>query len=242
MPKAEPMTHSWVVHVALSALALSASCAASAQTSAPSGVVNLSTTASVDVTRDVLSVTLRTAHDGADPQTVQSQLKQDLDAALGEARKAVRPGQLDVHTGSFSLAPRYSAKGAITGWQGSAELTVEGRDLAAIGQLSARLTTLAISRVGYTLSRELRERSEAEVSSQAISRYRALAAEYAAQFGYSGYALREVSVNTNSAGPVPRAEPAGMRSMALAPDEPLPVEPGKGTVSVTVSGSVQLLR
>ena len=33
------------------------------------------------------------------------------------------------------------------------------------------------------------------VSAQAIARYRALAAEYARQFGYAGYAIREVSVN-----------------------------------------------
>lgn len=216
--------------------------AAHAQPAVPQGVVTLSSSATVDVTRDVLSVTLRTAHDGADAQAVQSQLKLDLDAALGEARKVVRPGQLEVQTGNFALSPRYTNKGVINGWQGSAELTLEGRDLQGIGQLSGRLTTLTVSRVGYNLSRELREKSESDISAQAIARYRAQAADYARQFGFSGYALREVVVTTNDAIPVRRAEIPGMRSMSMASEEPLPVEPGKASVTVTVSGSVQLLK
>jgi predicted secreted protein len=216
--------------------------AARPQAATPQGVVTLSSSATVDVTRDVLSVTLRTTHDGADAQSVQSQLKQDLDAALGEARKAVRPGQLDVQTGNFSLSPHYTNKGVINGWQGSAELTVEGRDVQAIAQLSGRLTTLTVSRVGYNLSRELRERSEADVSTLAIARYRAQAADYARQFGYAGYVLREVVVTTSDAVPVRRAEMPGVRALSMASEEALPVEPGKASVTATVSGSVQLLK
>jgi predicted secreted protein len=173
---------------------------------------------------------------------VQSQLKQALDAALAEAKKAARPGQLDVQTGNFSLSPRYTGKGAINGWQGSAELIVEGRDMQAIGQLTGRITTLTISRVGYTLSRELREKSEAEVSGQAIARYRAKAADYAKQFGYGSYSIREVNVTTNEPQQPVRMDRMQMKSMSASSDESLPVEPGKGTVSVNVNGTVQLVK
>jgi predicted secreted protein len=208
----------------------------------PQGVVSLSSSASVEVTRDVLGVTFGTTKEGTDAASVQSQLKQALDAALAEAKKAARPGQLDVQTGNFSLAPRYTAKGVVNGWQGSAELIVEGRDMAAIGQLTGRITTLTISRVGYTLSRELREKSEAEVSGQAIAHYRAKAADYAKQFGYSGYTIREVNVSTNEPQqPMPMAA-MRMKTMSASADESLPVEPGKGTVTVNVSGTVQLVK
>jgi predicted secreted protein len=208
----------------------------------PQGVVSLSSSASIEVTRDVLGVTFGTTKEGADAAGVQSQLKQALDAALAEAKKATRPGQLEVQTGNFSLSPRYTNKGVINGWQGSAELIVEGRDMAAIGQLTGRITTLTISRVGYTLSRELREKSEAEVSGQAIARYRAKAADYAKQFGYGSYSIREVSVTTNEPQqPMPMGQMRA-KSMSAASDESLPVEPGKGTVSVNVSGTVQLVK
>jgi predicted secreted protein len=145
-----------------------------------------------------------------------------------------------VQTGNFSLYPRYNQKGAMAGWHGTAELVVEGRDTAVIGQLVGRITSMAVGRVSQSLSREARERSEAEVAGQAIAAYRAKAAEYAKKFGYAGYVLREVNVGAGEppGPPIPmmRATAASMESA------PLPVEAGKATVTVTVSGTVRLTR
>ena len=221
-------------------LALFALAASGAEGVVPQGVVSLTSSASIEVVRDLLSVTFNTTREGADAAAVQTQLKQALDAALTEARKSAKPGQVEVQTGNFSLAPRYTNKGVVNGWQGSAELIVEGRDMQAIGQLSGRITTLTINRVGYNLSRELREKSEGEVSAQAIARYRAKAADYAKQFGYAGYTIREVNVMTSEP---PIGRPVQMmqaRSMAASADESLPVEAGKGTVTVSVTGTVQM--
>ena len=80
----------------------------------------------MEVTKDVLAIAFNTTREGSDAGAVQSQLKQALETALAEARKAARPGQVDVRTGNFSLYPRYSPKGGINGWQGSAEMIVEG--------------------------------------------------------------------------------------------------------------------
>jgi predicted secreted protein len=208
----------------------------------PQGVVRLASSASIEVTKDLLSVSFNTTREGADAASVQSQLKQALDAALAEAKKAARPGQVDVHTGNFALSPRYTAKGVVNGWQGSAELIVEGRDMQAIGLLSGRITTLTIGRVGYNLSRELREKSEAEVSGQAIAGYRAKADNYAKQFGYGSYLIREVEVTSGEPVMARPMMEMRMKSMSAPSDDALPVEPGKGTVTVNVSGTVQLLK
>ena len=208
----------------------------------PQGVVSLSSSATAEVTRDLLSISFNTTREGSDAGAVQSQLKQALDAALAEAKKVARPGQVDVQTGSFSISPRYTDKGMTNGWQGSAELVVTGRDMQAIGQLSGRITTLTIGRVGYAISRELREKTEGEVSSQAIARYRAQASDYARDFGYTGFTIREVNVSSNDApGPV---RPMMMQAKAFSArsDDSLPVEPGRGTVTVTVNGTVQMTR
>jgi predicted secreted protein len=208
----------------------------------PAGVVSLSASATVEIPKDLLSITFGTTREGTDAAGVQAQLKQALDTALTEARKVVRPGQLDVQTGNFTLSPRYSNKGVVNGWQGSTELIVEGRDMPAIGQLSGRITTLTINRVGYGLSREARERVEGEVSAQAITRYRAKAADVAKNFGYSGYVVREVNVSGNEQAPMPRVTMMS-RSVAAAPsDESLPVEAGKATVTVNVNGTVQMTK
>jgi predicted secreted protein len=222
-------------------LALAASLAVAETQPPPQGVLGLTASASVEVPRDVLQVTFSTSRDGSDANAVQAQLKQALDAALAEARKVARPGQLDVQTGSFSIAPHYNPKSSgISGWQGSAELNVEGHDVPAIAALVGRITTLTVARAGYALSREARERAEADVSGQAIARFRAKAADYAKGFGYAGWSVREVSVN---AGDLPPPRPLQMRAMAATASssaEELPVEAGRATVTVTVTGTIQM--
>ena len=213
----------------------------------PSGVLNLTTAASVEVARDVLGVAFTVTREGNDAQAVQSGLKQALDAALIEARKIAKPGLVEVQTGNFSLYPRYAnpSKGGqpvISGWQGTAELTVQGKDIAAIAQLSGRIQTMSIARVGYTLSREAREKVETEVTAQAIARWRAKAAAMAQQFGYSGYSVREVNVATNDFQQPPQPMLMKASRASTGADEALPTEAGKGEVSATVSGSAQMTR
>ena len=93
--------------------------------------------------------------------------------------------------------------------------------------------------MGFSLSREQRAKVEGDAQQAAIERFKAKAAELARGFGFSGYTLREVSVNSNDYAPGPR--PMMMARAAQAADSsPVPVEAGKSTVTVTVSGSVQL--
>ncbi len=213
----------------------------------PANVVNLSATASVEVARDWLTIVLSTTREGTDAVAVQTQLKQALDAALAEARKIAKPGQVELQTGQFALHPRYAPVsprgqgGQINGWQGSAELIIEGRDTAAIAQLAGRIQTLTISRTGFSLSREARQKVEADVTAMAIERFRARADAVSKQFGFAGYTLREVSVNSDAGAPPPMPM---MRMQAAAKaesaDMALPVEAGKALVNANVSGSVQL--
>ncbi len=213
---------------------------------APQNVVNLSADASREVPQDLIAITLAATREGADAATVQSQLRQVLDAALADARKAVRPGALEVRTGSFNLSPRYASKPGtapvMSGWQGRAELVIEGSDTAAISQLAGRLASLTVARVGYGLSREARDKVEAEVAAQAIARFKDRAEAHARQFGFASYSLREVSVSGGESSGLP---PAPMYRMSVAStaamaEQAQPVEPGKTTVSVSVNGSIQL--
>lgn len=222
------------------AAALCATAALAAEPATPTGVVALTATASVDVTRDLMSVTLTATREGADANAVQTALKQALDGALAEARPAARPGLVDVRTGNFSMYPRYSTKNTLNGWQGTAELVIEGRDLQAISQLAGRIQTMTIARVSQGLSREQREKAEGGVMAQAISRYRAQAAQVTQQFGYASYVIREVNVGSNDqgGGPVPMLA----KAMSMSADAPLPVEAGQTSVSVTVSGTVQMIK
>ena len=203
-------------------------------------VVQLSASAVADVQQDVLSISLSTTRDGSDAALVQSQLKVALDSALLEARKAAQPGQLEVRTGQFNLYPRQNRDGKHAGWQGTAELVLEGRDIGRIAATAGRLTSLTVSSVNFSLSREQRTKVENEVQALAIERFRARAQEIARSFGFAAYTLGEVQVGNQEQGVMPRT-----RLMAMAPgmamaEAPLPIEAGKTAVTVTVSGTVHL--
>jgi predicted secreted protein len=215
-----------------------------AQSPPPQDVLSLSASASTEVTRDVMNLVLSTTREGVEPQAVQAELSKALLAALLEARKLAKPGQVDVSTGNFSLFPRYAqnaqkgGKNGISGWQGTAELRIDGTDMQAISSLVARIDSLSVARVGFSLSREAREQVEDQVAAEAIARFRSHAEAYARQFGFTSVSVREVQINSNDQMP-PMMMMKDSRAMA-ASAEALPIEAGKATVTATVNGSVQM--
>ncbi len=220
---------------------LAASLLASAQTlPSPQNVLQLQATGTVEVQQDLLMVNLTTSREGADAHAVQQQLRTALDAALTEARRSAQPGQMDVRTGNFSLYPRQGRDGKISVWTGSAELVLEGRDFARITQAAARIQTMTYGGISFGLSREQRAKVETDAQAQAIERFKAKAAELAKNFGFAGYTLREVAVNANDQGFAPRQRMMAMEARGGAADATVPVEAGKTSVIVTVSGTVQL--
>jgi predicted secreted protein len=232
-----------LTHLIAGGALLSAAAVAPAQAPAyppPQNVLQLSASGSVEVQQDLLSLSLNTSREGTEPQAVQAQLKAALDTALAEARKTALPSQMDVRTGTFGLYPRYTRDGKISGWNGTAELVLEGRDFARITQAAARIQTLTVGAASFGLSREQRARVEGDAQAVAIDRFKAKAAELAKGFGFSGYSLREVAVNSNDQVFGPRPRMMAMEAKAGPAEIPVPVEAGKSTVTVTVSGSVQL--
>lgn len=206
----------------------------------PQNVLQLSANATLEVQQDQLSMTLSTTRDGADAASVQAQLKAALDAALAEARKSAQPGLLDVQTGNFTMSPRRSRDGKLTGWQGTAELILEGRDFPRIAQTAGRISTLTVGNVGFSLSPEQQAKAESEAQGQAIDNFKQRADELAKRFGFGGYTLREVAVNAHLGGPIRPRVMAMEAAKASSMDAPVPIEAGKTSVVVNVSGSVQL--
>lgn len=210
-------------------------------TVAPSNVVQLSARGFKEVPQDWLRMNLSTNREGADAATVQSQLRQAVDAALALARPAAQPQAMEVRTCGFSLQPRYTNNGKMSGWQGSAELVLEGRDFARISSTAGRIQTLTVSSVGFSLSREAQQALETEVQAMAIERFKQRAGEVAKAFGFSTYSLQQIAISSadHGGGPVQPVYMTRQATAAMA-DESVPVEAGKSVVSVNVSGSVQL--
>lgn len=207
-------------------------------------VVSLSASGSMEVPQDWLTLRMGATREGADAATVQSQLKTALDGALATARSAAAGNQqLQASSGAFGVYPRYDKNGKIGSWQGSAELVLEGRDFTRIARTAGQITTMTVSNMGFSLSREAQQKLESEVQAQAIERFKARATEVAKGFGLTGFRLREVNI---SSADQPEGQVFQRGAMAMdakasfSKAEPLALEPGTGRVNVTVSGTVQL--
>lgn len=231
---------SWSGILATSALLLAASMATAQNLPPPQNVVQLSSDATVEVQQDWLVLTMNTTRDGADATLVQTRLRQALETALQQVRPLAQPGQLDIRTGNFNLYPQHDRDGRITGWQGTVELVLEGRDFALIGSAAGKVQTLTMAGVQFSLSHTQRARAQEQAQALAIDRFRANAADIAKGFGFGGYTLREVSVHANDQGGMPRPRMLAPQAKGMAAEAAVPIEAGKAAVVVTVSGSVQL--
>ena len=207
----------------------------------PRNIVQLSANGVVEAQQDWLAITLSVTRQGSDAGNVQTALRDASEAALNVLKRTTQTGAMEVRSGAFNLQPRYGNDGKINGWIGSSELIVEGSDFSRISLAASKAQTMAVSNLTFGLNRATRTQLESQAQVLAIEGFKLKAAQIAHGFGFSDYALREVSVHSADppGGPMPRM--MAMSVGGMAPDaSPLPMEGGKSIVTVTVSGAVQL--
>jgi predicted secreted protein len=212
-----------------------------AEAAVTKNVVSVSASVEREVTQDVLSITFQTVQSGPDSATVQENLVHFLTEAVEQAKLKANGDEVRVETGSFGISPRYGKKGAIDGYQGSAEMIVYGTDTKTISQLASEIKVMSVSDIQHSVSRKLRKSFEAELTEEVIAAFREKADQYAKLFGFKGFTL--INANVQVGGGYRHSKSAGaMRVMAssAAMVESVPTEAGKELVTATVSGSIQL--
>lgn len=205
-------------------------------------VVQLSAQGTVEVRQDWMTATLSATKDGRDAATVQAQLQKLVEAAMTRLRHDAKNGDMELSTGNFSISPRYGSNSKVEGWQGQAEIVLQGRDFVRITQAAAKVQDMTLAGMGFGLSREAREQVEGEAQAKAIENFRQRAAAISKSFGFAGYSLREVNVNSNGGGvrPMPSPRMMSMAKASYADAAPVPVEADRAEVTVSVGGSIQM--
>lgn len=207
---------------------------------APTDVLSLDTQVSGEVSPDLAVVTLAVDREGPDPAVLSRDINQILTRALAQA-KAV-PG-VTASSGGYNTFPRHDNKGKRIGWQLRAEVILKSADFGALGQLAGRLASdMVISGSGFEVSPALRATEEARLINAGAAAFHAKATSAVKAFGYNNYRIREIQLGSAGQQPGPRA--IMMRSTAKSSDESvaLPLESGRVTMSLSVSGSVQMQR
>jgi predicted secreted protein len=202
-------------------------------------VVTFDANATAEVAVDTLTVTLFTEEQGPDPAPLAARANARLEQALGTAKS--EPG-VEARSGSYQTTPVYDRASQITGWRVRAELVLEGRDFKTVSALAGKLQpTMKIAGMAFSLSRPARERAEAALLAEALRKFQARAEAIAKTVGFPGYTLGQITVRSEG----PMVQPVAFRAMAVAQmadgvGPPPPMEGGKNSVSVIVSGSVVL--
>jgi predicted secreted protein len=205
----------------------------------PAGVMSLSAQASTDVPQDIVDITLFYEQEAADASSLTAALNQHADAAL---QKAKGVAGVTARSGAFSIYPSTDRDGRISAWRGRTEVVLESRDFNAAATLAGQMaSTMLVGNVAFSLSPQAHRAAAQKLTTEAIASFRQQAAASAQAFGYGGYTIREVNVGYGGGSP----RPVMMMSRALgAADakvaQPLPLEGGTTTVTVDVSGSVQM--
>ena len=205
----------------------------------PAGVLSLNAQASAEIPQDVVDITLFYEQEASDPSELTATLNQRADSALQKARGV---SGVTARTGSFSIFPSTDRDGRISTWRGRTEVVLESHDFAAASKLAGQMASIMqVGNVQFSLSPAAQRAAEQKLSGEAIASFRDQADSSARAFGFSGYSIREVNVNHSGVMPRPmmmmsaRAMGADAKSMA-----PMPLEGGTSTVTVNVSGSVQM--
>ena len=224
-------------------LALSTSLAR-AQSVAPTAptrdALTLDATVAADVIPDLAVITLAAEAQGAEAAPITREVQQAINAALAQAKATTG---VSAQTGAFVTNQRYGSKGVRDGWTVRAELILKAKDFAVLGTLAGKLAQqkLMIVGSGFELSRELRDREEQSLIERGIAAFRGKAHTASRAFGFGNFTLREVNLGSISgdARPIQPKAFAMRASTATAADaEPMAIEGGKVTLTLTVSGSV----
>jgi len=205
----------------------------------PAGVLSLNAQASAEVPQDVVDITLFYEQEASDPSSLTATLNERADAALQKARGV---NGVTARTGAFSIFPSTDRDGRISTWRGRAEVVLESRDFGTASKLAGQMASIMqVGNVSFSLSPEAQRAAEQKLTGEAIRSFREQASSSAQAFGFNGYSIREVNVNHGGVMPRPvmmmSARAMGAEAKSVAP---MPLEGGTSTVTVNVSGSVQM--
>lgn len=207
-------------------------------TSASGGpLVDLSAEASRQAPNDQLQASAYVESTGENVQEVAKKANAAIGAALSIAKSFPT---VKVQSSGAQTYPVYGKNGRVEGWRMRSAISLQSKDHAAFSEMVGRLQkTLAIGDLGAVPSPETYRAVENGTIVDAITAFRDRAKIIADTLGKS-YVIKEMNVGAQNQRPAPVFAMA-KGAVAMAQDmAPAPIEAGGATVSVTVSGKIEV--
>jgi predicted secreted protein len=199
--------------------------------------VQLQAGASSELPNDEMVVQLAVERSGPSAEKLNDEVLNALNLAIAKAKTV---DGVKVRLGTVTTQPDWGPQGKRTGWRVRGAMVLEGKDMKATGALAGELSSdLQIAGVSFRLTEAARTREESRLLKDAAAAFNERAKETAAAFGFGGFELKKLNINHAAPNP-PRPMHMEMRASAMAASPHVPTDGGDATVTMTISGSVEL--
>lgn len=199
--------------------------------------VQLDASASAEVDNDRMTVTLFAQAENDRAAVAADEVNRAIAWALEllESHPSIQ-----VQTATYHTSPIYR-NNEVRAWRVRQAIHLAGTDSSLLGELIGRLQErLAMQNVSYEVSTESRRAHIDRLTDAALANFTGRAARIAQTLGRGDYRLVQLSIQDNQQQPVPIARGLAMAAES-AGSAPARFEVGTQTVTVTVSGEIELL-
>lgn len=197
--------------------------------------VSLQAQATREVANDRMRAELVVQAEDRDPARLADQVNRTMQWALERAER-VKP--VSAKTAGYRTQPVYR-DGTLTHWRAVQTLVLESEDFPALSELVGTLQErLAVQSMRFLVSDAQRQTAENALIDDALGAFKARAERVVGNLNAGGWRIVHIDIGTHDQGPGPVMM---MRAEAMADRPPPALAGGTSEVTVTVSGTVQLL-
>ena len=198
--------------------------------------INFQVSAQEEVANDTLVAVLYSERSGQKSSRIADEVNRDIQWAVDLARQN---DKISVQTLHYRQDPLYNNQ-SIRGWRIRQSIRLESTEVEPLSTLIGEMQQrLSVASIGYALSPARRDEVERRLIAEALNRFDSRGEQVRLQLGRTGYRIVNMNINSSGQSPVPvRMHAAAMmdESAVSAPT----IEPGVQTVSVQVSGTIEL--
>lgn len=199
--------------------------------------ISLDASASSEVKNDTMMVTLYAQEEGSNAALLSDKVNKKINTALAELK---RHKAIKVETESYSTTPVYN-KSQVIAWQVKQSIRLESKDMALMSDVLGKLQQdLKLGSIAFDVSREKAESETQSLIDQALAAYAKRATQVSKQLDASSYKIVNMNVSTTTGSQPYRYKRANVMMADAAPVTSPEVAQGEKTLTVRVSGTIEL--
>lgn len=202
--------------------------------------ISLRAEAGLEVTHDLMHVTLYTEERSSDPAALAHAITQTLNNAIAQGKQVAA---VKLSMGSRHSSPVYDDKNnQIIAWRERAELRLESTDFAQLSSLTGNLLqSMIMGSMRFSVADSTRLQHENQLMEQAIHAFKQRADVATRALGGTGYKVVNLHLNSQGGYQPPMYSRAMLMKAPAAEPMPPEVEGGSSQLKLIAEGQIEIL-